>query len=53
LAHDVPCLTTLSAAWAAIQAIRTLQAHPLDVCALQDLDALKAQSDLFEKSPED
>ncbi|MBN2414834.1 carbamoyl-phosphate synthase large subunit [bacterium] len=37
IAHDVPCLTTLSASWAAVQAIRTLQARPLDVCALQDL----------------
>jgi carbamoyl-phosphate synthase large subunit len=36
LAHDVPCLTTLSAAWAAVQAIRTLQAGPLDVLALQE-----------------
>ena len=35
LAHDVPCLTTLSAAWAAIQAIRSLQAGPLGVVALQ------------------
>ncbi len=38
MARDVPCLTTLSASWAAVQAIRTLQASPLDVCALQDLD---------------
>jgi carbamoyl-phosphate synthase large subunit len=36
IAYDVPCLTTLSASWAAVQAIRTLQAGPLDVCALQD-----------------
>ncbi|MCK5145550.1 carbamoyl-phosphate synthase large subunit [bacterium] len=35
MAHDVPCLTTLSAAWAAIQAIRSLQAGPLGVIALQ------------------
>ena len=35
LAHDVPCLTTLSAAWAAVQAIRSLQAGPLGVVALQ------------------
>lgn len=34
-AHDVPCLTTLSAAWAAVQAIRSLQARPLGVRALQ------------------
>lgn len=37
MSHDIPCLTTLSAAWAAVQAIRTLQAGPLDVCALQDI----------------
>ena len=37
IAHDVPCLTTLSASWATVQAIRTLQAKPLDICALQDL----------------
>lgn len=36
MAHDVPCLTTLSGAWAAIQAIRSLQAGPLGVIALQD-----------------
>jgi len=34
--HQVPCLTTLSAAWAAVQAIRTLQNNPLSICALQD-----------------
>ncbi|MFH1941799.1 MAG: carbamoyl phosphate synthase large subunit, partial [bacterium] len=37
IAHDVPCLTTLSASWAAVQAIRVLQAGPLGVSALQDL----------------
>ena len=37
MARDVPCLTTLSASWATVQAIRSLQASPLDVCALQDL----------------
>ena len=36
MAYDVPCLTTLAAAWAAVQAIRILQAKPLDVYALQD-----------------
>jgi carbamoyl-phosphate synthase large subunit len=36
IAHDVPCLTTLSAAWAALQAIRSLQAKDLDVCSLQE-----------------
>ncbi|MBN1895061.1 carbamoyl-phosphate synthase large subunit, partial [bacterium] len=36
LAYSVPCLTTLSASWAAVQAIRTLQAGNLDVHALQD-----------------
>jgi carbamoyl-phosphate synthase large subunit len=38
MAYDVPCLTTLSASWAAVQAIRTLQAKPLDILALQDMD---------------
>ena len=37
IAHDVPCLTTLSASWAAVQAIRVLQAGSLGVLALQDL----------------
>ena len=36
IAHGVPCLTTLSASWAAVQAIRTLQQQVLSVCALQD-----------------
>jgi len=36
LAYGVPCLTTLSASWAAVQAIRTLQAGSLDAHALQD-----------------
>ena len=36
IAHDVPCLTTLSASWAAVQAIRTLQARPLDVVAADE-----------------
>jgi carbamoyl-phosphate synthase large subunit len=36
LAYGVPCLTTLSAAWAAVQAIRALQTGKLDVHALQD-----------------
>jgi carbamoyl-phosphate synthase large subunit len=36
MAHEVPCLTTLSASWAAVQAIRALQAGPLGVYALQD-----------------
>ncbi len=38
MTYDVPCLTTLSAAWAAVQAIRRLQIAPLDVLALQDLE---------------
>ena len=37
IVHSVPCLTTLSASWAAVQAIRTLQAKTLDVIALQDI----------------
>jgi carbamoyl-phosphate synthase large subunit len=36
LTRNVPCLTTLSAAWAAVQAIRTLQGKDLTVTALQD-----------------
>jgi len=36
MAHGVPCLTTLSAAWAAVNAIRALQAGELSVIALQD-----------------
>jgi carbamoyl-phosphate synthase large subunit len=36
LAYGVPCLTTLSASWAAVQAIRTLQSGKLGVHALQD-----------------
>lgn len=37
MARDIPCLTTLSAAWAAVQAIRSLQHKPLGVSALQDV----------------
>ena len=36
MAYNVPCLSTLSASWAAVQAIRTLQERDLDICALQD-----------------
>jgi len=36
LARNVPCLTTLSASWAAVQAIRVLQGRELNVTALQD-----------------
>ncbi|MDM7924757.1 MAG: carbamoyl-phosphate synthase large subunit [bacterium] len=36
IAYGVPFLTTLSAAWAAVQAIRTLQAGALGIHALQD-----------------
>ena len=36
MAYGVPCLTTISASWAAVQAIRTLQSQTLSVCALQD-----------------
>ncbi len=45
MAYDVPCLTTLSASWAAVQAIRTLQAGPLGVQALQDDAPLKKDFD--------
>ncbi len=37
MAYNVPCLTTLSASWAAVQAIRRLQIKSLDICALQDM----------------
>ncbi len=40
MAHDIPCLTTLSAAWAAVQAIRTLQAGPLDICTIQEVEQM-------------
>ncbi|MFO7889652.1 MAG: carbamoyl-phosphate synthase large subunit [bacterium] len=40
IAHDVPFLTTLSAAWAAVQAIRTLQTGPLNVGTIQDVEKL-------------
>jgi carbamoyl-phosphate synthase large subunit len=36
LGRNVPCLTTLSASWAAVQAIRALQAGELSIHALQD-----------------
>ena len=36
LAYGVPCLTTLSASWAAVQAIREMIHSDLSVCALQD-----------------
>ena len=36
MAYGIPCLTTLSASWAAVQAIRSLQSQTLSVCALQD-----------------
>jgi carbamoyl-phosphate synthase large subunit len=36
IAYGVPFLTTLSAAWAAVQAIRTLQSGRLGIHALQD-----------------
>ncbi|MBN2103021.1 carbamoyl-phosphate synthase large subunit [bacterium] len=36
LANGVPCLTTLSAAWAMVQAIRSVKNEALGVTALQD-----------------
>ena len=36
MAYGIPCLTTLSAAWAAVNAVRTQQAGELSVIALQD-----------------
>jgi len=41
MAHAIPCLTTLSASWAVVQAIRTLQQNPLSVRALQDANSGK------------
>jgi len=41
MAYNVPCLTTLSASWAAVQAIRRLQIGSLGICALQDMDYRK------------
>ena len=36
VAHGVPCLTTLEAATAAVQAMEALREEPLGVQALQD-----------------
>jgi carbamoyl-phosphate synthase large subunit len=36
---DIPCITTLSGAMAAVEGIRSLEADRLDVTALQDLTA--------------
>ena len=36
MAHNIPCLTTLSASWAMVQAIRSLRSEKLDVIALQE-----------------
>jgi len=35
--YNVPCITTLSAARAAVEGIRAMKAHALEVCCLQDL----------------
>ena len=37
--HEVPCITTLTGAAAAVSAIRALRQKGLDVCALQDYHA--------------
>jgi carbamoyl-phosphate synthase large subunit len=37
--HEVPCITTLTGAAAAVQAIRALRQHPLGIRALQDYHA--------------
>jgi carbamoyl-phosphate synthase large subunit len=37
--HNVPCITTLTGASAAVEAIRALRAQALDVRALQDYHA--------------
>jgi len=34
--HEVPCITTLTGAAAAVSAIRALRQHGVDVRALQD-----------------
>jgi carbamoyl-phosphate synthase large subunit len=36
IAYNVPCLTTLSAAWAIVQAIRSMKYEGLDVFSLQE-----------------
>jgi carbamoyl-phosphate synthase large subunit len=36
MAHNIPCLTTLSASWAMVQAIRSMRSEKLDVIALQE-----------------
>ncbi|MBN2029413.1 carbamoyl-phosphate synthase large subunit [bacterium] len=41
MTYHVPCLTTLSASWATVQAIRTLQAKNLEVGHLQGYHSIK------------
>ena len=37
--HNVPCITTLTGASAAVEAIRALRTHALEVTAIQDYHA--------------
>jgi len=45
IAYGIPYLTTLSAAWAAVQAIRTLQNGMLEVYALQEVYSIKKKKE--------
>jgi carbamoyl-phosphate synthase large subunit len=40
--HNIPCITTLSAAHAAARGIRAMHEHAIEVAALQDLHAVPA-----------
>jgi carbamoyl-phosphate synthase large subunit len=42
--YNIPCITTLSAASAAARGIRAMAGHTVDVAALQDLHARKANA---------
>jgi carbamoyl-phosphate synthase large subunit len=42
--YNIPCITTLSAASAAARGIRAMAGHAVDVAALQDLHARKANA---------
>jgi carbamoyl-phosphate synthase large subunit len=42
--YNIPCITTLSAASAAARGIRAMAGHKVDVAALQDLHARKANA---------
>ena len=40
--YNIPCITTLSAAFAAARGIRALHEHAFEVAALQDLHGYRA-----------